>query len=102
MPRASVFLLCAIAASISSGCAKHELRGKSVRSADGKTYLVVEDNNGGGCGAILVDRRAWPYPLHAAGEIQPGSHQIACGDPDYFIEFSIEAGRTFHFDYWGP
>jgi hypothetical protein len=85
-----------------SGCAKHQLRGKAVRSADGKTYLVVDDNNGGGCGAILVDRREWRHSLHVQGAIEPGAHQIACGDPDYFISFKIAAGTTFHFDYWGP
>ena len=84
------------------GCAKHELRGKAVGSADGKTYLVVDDNNGGGCGAILVDRREWSHALHTPGAIEPGTHQISCGNVDHFISFDIAAGTTFHFDYWGP
>ena len=100
--RALVFLLCAILLITAFGCAKRELRGKSIRSADGKTYLAVDDNNGGGCGAILVDRQQWPHPLHVAGSIEPGLHQIACGDTNHFIEFAVERGRTFHFDYWGP
>jgi len=63
---------------------------------------INHGKGGFGCGAILVHRRAWPHPLHVAGAIQAGVHQIACGDADYFIGFSIEPGTTFHFDYWGP
>ena len=91
----------AAVAIFTAGC-KGELRGRSVRSPDGKTYLVVDDNNGGACGSIFVDRRPWPHGLHAAGAIAPGVHQIACGDPDVFISFEVRAGTTFHFDYWGP
>jgi hypothetical protein len=101
MPRAALLVLLVLLFGVTA-CGKRDLRGRSVRSSDGKTYLVVDDNNGGVCGGILVDRRAWPHPLHVAGELSPGVHQIACGNPDYFIEFAIEAGTTFQFDYWGP
>jgi hypothetical protein len=101
MPRVTAFLLCAIFVAGGVGCAKRELRGKSVRSADGKTYLVIEDNNGGQCGAIQVDGREWPHPIRLAGEIEPGVHKISCGDAGA-IEFSVKSGTTFRFDYWGP
>ena len=35
------------------------LRGKELKSFDGLTYLVVENNNGGECGPILVDGSPW-------------------------------------------
>jgi hypothetical protein len=84
------------------GCSKGDLRGKSVRSPDAKTYLVVDHDNGGACGSIMIDGREWPHAIHSAGEIAPGLHKIACGDPNYFIEFEVKPGTTFHFDYWGP
>jgi hypothetical protein len=84
------------------GCGKRELRGKSAASSDGKTYLVVDDNNGGACGSIMIDDRVWPQSIHLPGEIEPGVHKIACGDSGNSIEFEIKPGTTFHFDYWGP
>jgi hypothetical protein len=66
-------------------------------STDGKTYLVVDGDNGGACGPILVDGKQWPSPLHVAGAIEPGLHTIECGDK---IKFKIKAGTTFHFDDW--
>ncbi len=77
------------------------LRGHSLPSADGRTYLVVDDNNGGECGPILVDGEDWPAKLHEAGLIAPGVHAISCGD-QAGISFEIQPGTTFHFDYWGP
>lgn len=86
----SIFLL--------SGC-NDESHGQSVPSSDGGTYLVVDDNNGGNCGPILVDGREWLQPLHTPGSIAPGAHSIECGGA---IEFEIEPGTTFYFDNWGP
>ena len=80
-------------------CSAHELRGKSVNSVDDKTYLVVQDDNGGECGLILVDGVKWPYEIGEAGIIEPGVHVIECGGK---IEFEISKGKTFFFDYWGP
>jgi hypothetical protein len=81
------------------GCTDRDLRGYSERSQDGRTYLVVDDDNGGGCGPILVDGKQWPHALHTAGPIGPGEHVIECGGE---IGFKIKRGTTFHFDYWGP
>lgn len=82
-----------------SGCRARELRGYSDPSRDGRTFLVVDDDNGGHCGPILVDGQRWPHRIHALGAIAPGDHVIACGGQ---IQFRISRGSTFHFDYWGP
>jgi hypothetical protein len=66
-------------------------------SPDGKTYLVVDDDNGGACGSILVDGRQWSSPVHGAGAIAPGLHIIECGKK---IKVKIKEGTTFHFDDW--
>ena len=99
--RATLLVICAILVVSAGGCAKRTLRGKSVRSRDGNTYLVVDDDNSGLCGPIEIDNRQWPHPLHAAGEIAAGLHRISCGHATV-IEFTVERGTTFHFDYWGP
>lgn len=82
-------------------CAEKNLRGRPARSSDGKTYLVVDDDNGGACGPIFVDGRPWPYPVHVPGPITPGSHTTRCGDGGD-VAFVVGEGTTFHFDYWGP
>jgi hypothetical protein len=76
-----------------------DLRGRAVPSQDARTYLVIDDDNGGGCGPILVDGTRWPHALHAPGEISPGAHTITCGGS---LEIDVPAGSTYHFDYWGP
>jgi hypothetical protein len=88
-------------------CADRELRGRSVRSSDGQTYLVVADD--GVCGgAIVVDGQEWPHGINVAGPISPGKHRIDCGASSTGegrgsgIEFVVQPGTTFHFDYWGP
>ena len=92
------FSAAVLVAAFAAGCSD-ELRGRSVPSPDGKTYLAVDDDNGGGCGPILVDGREWRFPLHAPGPIEPGLHTIQCGGT---IQFEIKPATTFHFDYWGP
>jgi hypothetical protein len=82
-----------------ASCEDRELRGKASPSPDGRTYLSVDDDNGGKCGPILVDGKKWPYPPRVIGEVDPGKHVIACGGE---IGFVIKPGTTFHFDYWGP
>ena len=99
--RATLFAICAILVVSAGGCAKRTLRGKAVHSRDGKTYLIVDDDNSGLCGPIEIDNRQWSHPLHAAGEIAAGLHRISCGHATV-IEFSVDPGTTFHFDYWGP
>lgn len=76
-----------------------DLRGRAVASPDGGTYLVVEDDNGGACGPVLVDGKPWPHALHVAGAISPGPHAIQCGTD---LELDVPIGVTYHFDYWGP
>lgn len=84
-------------------CSGADLRGRSLASPDGKTYLVVEDNNGGECGELFVDGQKWQYPLHQPGPVEPGIHTIRCGlDEGGAIQFEVQTGRTFYFDYWGP
>ena len=91
---------CVLAAvMVITGCAERELRGRSQDSKDGRTYLIVADDNGGHCGPILVDGKAWSHALNVAGSIRPGVHRIACGTE---LEFAIDSGNTFRFDYWGP
>jgi hypothetical protein len=91
-----MLIMCALLAANIAGCAKRQLRGKSVHSSDGKTYLVIDDDNSGVCGTIEIDDLKWAYPLHKAG-----LHHISCGHATN-IEFKIDAGSTFHFDYCGP
>jgi len=86
---------------LATACSQRELRGKSVPSADRGTYLVVADDNGGQCGQIKVDGAAWKPPIGTPGAIQPGAHDISCGD-DAVTRFQVRSGTTFHFDYWGP
>jgi membrane protein implicated in regulation of membrane protease activity len=78
------------------------LRGSFHSSSDGKTYLAITDDNGGGCGRLIVDDREWPYKLGEKSEIAPGLHVIKCGSGDSGIEFQVPAQTVFHFDYWGP
>jgi hypothetical protein len=76
-----------------------ELRGRSTPSPDGRTYLIVADDNGGACGPVRVDGVPWPHPIGTAGPIAPGTHVLACGTE---LEIQIDSGQTLHFDYWGP
>lgn len=76
-----------------------QLRGSFAQSQDGKTYLAIMDDNGGHCGPINVDGRAWPYPIGRPGQIEPGHHTIACGGD---VQIDIPQGVLFKFDYWGP
>jgi len=82
-----------------SACAKRSLRGHSLPSKDGRTYLVIDELNGSACVRPLLDGRPWPHPVGVPGSVSPGKHRITCGGE---IEFVIEPRTTFHFDYWGP
>lgn len=92
-------LLPILLSSLAVGCGDGHLRGSVEPSPDGKTYLAVVDDNGGGCGPIEVDGKPWAYPIGKPGRISPGLHTIECGGK---IEFEIPDGVLFSFDYWGP
>jgi hypothetical protein len=81
-----------------AACGNRVLRGSVSPSSDGKTYLAVVDDNGGHCGPLLFDGKAWPYKIGEQGIVVPGRHRIQCGG---WIEFDIPQGVVFKFDYWG-
>lgn len=81
------------------GCEDGDLRGKFSKSADGKTYLAVTDDNGGKCGPLTIDGKNWEKPINRPREIVPGKHVIKCGGE---IGFTVPAGVTYKFNYWGP
>jgi hypothetical protein len=95
-------LVCALALPLLLGvtCGSGPVsRGEVSPSGNGKTYLVVDDDNGGGCGPVLVDGTPWGHALHTPGEISPGTHIIeSCAS----LSFEVAAGTTFRFNYWGP
>jgi len=78
---------------------KSELRGTYSPSLDGRTYLIIMDNNGGHCGPILVDGKAWKHSIGQIGEVQPGAHTVACNTE---LTININPGVVYHFNYWGP
>jgi hypothetical protein len=68
---------------------------------DGKTYLIVADDDGSHCDSIRLDGREWKVASNQPGEIAAGIHTISCnGGGD--TQFEVKAGTTFRFDYWGP
>jgi hypothetical protein len=80
-------------------CHKRDLRGSSKPSDDGKTYLVVADDNGGHC-ELTLDGKAWPHAKGQPGRVQSGHHSLSsCGAE---IGFDIPEGVVYTFDYWGP
>ena len=84
---------------LSAACGKHDLRGESSPSADGKTYLIIADANGGKCGPLLVDGAVWPHAINSPGEVRPGRHVIACGTE---MPVQVDSAQTYRFNYWGP
>jgi len=95
----ATLLLFAVSQMLLAACDESNLRGKWSKSADGKTYLAVVDDNGGGCGPIIVDGKRWPYKIGVPGPVAPGRHTIECGGS---MAFDIPVGVTFQFNYWGP
>lgn len=77
----------------------YELRGRYKESPDGKTYLAIEDDNGGQCGPLLVNGKEWQHSLNNKGQVAPGEHSIECGTG---MEVTIKEGTTYYFNYWGP
>ncbi|MBN1498862.1 MAG: hypothetical protein JW982_01790 [Spirochaetes bacterium] len=93
-----ILILLFISSLLLTACRKY-LRGTTEKSHDGRTYLMVTDDNGGACSQIKVDGNPWKARLNEKGEITPGVHIIECGGE---IEFFIPEGTVFKFDYWGP
>jgi hypothetical protein len=91
-----------IAQAVLSGCAERNVRGEWVRSQDGGTYLVVDEQDGPACNTIYIDKQRWPHKLHEAGKISPGTHQISCAPDAAYLAFEARPGMTYHFNYWGP
>jgi hypothetical protein len=89
---------------ILTACDPGSLRGSIEASEDGGTYLVIADDNGGGCDAIKVDGKVWPLALERAGPISPGPHVVECSAQDAAAgtPIVIPEGMVFTFDYWGP
>ena len=82
-----------------TGCDDGYLRGHVSKSANGKTYFAVIDDNGGHCGPMKLDGTVWPHAIGEIAEIKPGKHTLECGAP---ISFEVPPGVIFKFDYWGP
>lgn len=99
MKRATIKFVVLAAALTLWSCDDGHLRGAVTPSKDGKTYLAVVDDNGGGCGPILVDGKLWAHEIGVSSPISPGRHTIECGGS---IEFDIPQGVIYRFDYWGP
>ena len=78
------------------------LRGSFKVSPDHKTYLVIEDDNAGGCDPLMIDGAKWNLKKGEAGAISAGAHKIQCGKDDSGIGFDIPDGTVFSYDYWGP
>ena len=79
-------------------CKRGDLRGVYQPSKDGKTYLVVADDNGGAC-PLKLDGAKWAHAKGEAGLVRPGRHTLtSCID----VSFNIKEGTIYTFDYWGP
>lgn len=92
----SAALICALALGCVS-CGDSQLRGSVEPSHDGRTYLVVTGGNN--CEQIKIDGSKWPHAIGESGSVGLGVHTIDCNGR---IRFSIPAGKTFKFNYWGP
>ncbi len=87
------------AAACLAGCDDGDLRGSSVASEDGQTYLIIADDNGGKCGPMLVDGKPWTHAIGERGRIDAGAHVMECGAE---IPIELAVGTVYTFDYWGP
>ncbi len=77
------------------GCRSGDIRGSSKPSQDGKTYLIVADDNGGTC-PLKLDGKLWTHPKGEAALIVPGHHTLSsCGSD---IGFVVQKGVVYTFD----
>lgn len=86
---------------LAPGCEKRDLRGTEKPSADGQTYLVLDDDKNGAC-PLQLDGHPWTAKKGVAVPVTPGEHEIECKGTKPGTAFKVRAGTTFHFDYWGP
>lgn len=86
-------------------CDTRSLRGRVETSRDGKTYLSIDDDNGGAC-PIYVDGARWRHRIGQVAPITAGAHTVtfACGSVQHGAQYGIDVrrGTILHFDYWGP
>lgn len=101
LQRKLLFALVLLLSAILLGCSNRDLRGWWKPSDDGKTYLVVEDDDSGRSAdsRCTLDGRPWPHPVGQRGDIERGKHELGCPAK---IGFAVKAGDEYHFDYWGP
>ena len=98
-PHATRACLALVAPFLLAHCADVDIRGDARPSADGQTFLIVADDNGGKSGPLTVDGQRWPHAIGTPGAVRPGHHVIACGSD---ITVQVDSGTTYRFDYWGP
>jgi hypothetical protein len=104
-PRANGVALLVVALCALLSCRRRDLRGWTEPSRDGRSYLSVDDDNGGGC-VLFVDER--PVRVRSPILVTPGTHKVDChdadaaGPSDISMPIVVPARRIYHFDYWGP
>lgn len=83
------------------GCSKKErdLRGHYERSADGRSYFVLDE--GKSC-PLILDGKPWTGKVGEPEPLAVGVHSIECRGTTPATGFEIRSGRVFHFEYWGP
>ena len=83
-------------------CRNRNLRGWWRATSDGKTYMVIDDDDRG-TGAdgnqCYLDGKPWPHKVGERGEIEPGEHEVGCPAN---VGFVVQPATEFHLDYWGP
>ena len=86
-----------------TACDDGIFRGYQEPSENGKTYLVFEKDKGGGnIDSIYLDYEKWNFEIGEKALIQPGKHCVSHSSDMCHIEFEVQEGTVFHFDYWGP
>ena len=83
-------------------CRNRNLRGWWKDSSDGKTYLVIKDDDEGSGdegNQCFLDGEPWPHKVGERGEIEPGNHEVGCPAK---VGIVVRRGTEFHLDYWGP
>ena len=89
--------------SLISSCSDGELRGYEEISTDQKTYLVIEEDKGGGSiSEVYIDNKLWEHSVGEKALIEPGTHTIGHSAESCNIRFFIKDKTVFHFNYWGP